>query len=207
MLSRVQLFVTPWTIWPMEFFRPEYWSGWPFPYPGDLPNPGIKPGSVTLRVDSLLRHQGSPYIVMRYWPIVFLVLSFSGVGTKYLISWQELGSVPSSFIFGRTCKGFGAKSSLNIWQNSPVKLLVLGFPLWVVFVGFCGCLKYLAELQQKNGYLCVSTSAYLRGELSIEILYMSTTSCSSVPKELFVYFFPYKGFNHQPLTILSKPSR
>ena len=87
MLSRVQLFVTPWTIWPMEFSRPEYWSGWPFPYPGDLPNPGIKPGSVTLQVDSLLRHQGSPYIVVRYLPIVFLVLSFSGVGTKYLISW------------------------------------------------------------------------------------------------------------------------
>ena len=27
---------------PMEFSRPEYWSGWPFPSPGDLPNPGIK---------------------------------------------------------------------------------------------------------------------------------------------------------------------
>ena len=27
----------------MEFCRPEYWSGWPFPSPGDLPNPGIEP--------------------------------------------------------------------------------------------------------------------------------------------------------------------
>ena len=26
----------------MEFSRPEYWSGWPFPSPGDLPNPGIE---------------------------------------------------------------------------------------------------------------------------------------------------------------------
>ena len=39
---------------PMEFSRPEYWSGKPFPSPGDLPNPGIKPRSPTLQADSLL---------------------------------------------------------------------------------------------------------------------------------------------------------
>ena len=38
----------------MEFSRPEYWSGQPFPTPGDLPNPGIEPRSPTLQVDSLL---------------------------------------------------------------------------------------------------------------------------------------------------------
>ena len=37
----------------MEFFRQEYWSGLPFPSPGDLPNPGIKPGSPALQADSL----------------------------------------------------------------------------------------------------------------------------------------------------------
>ena len=37
----------------MEFSRQEYWSELPFPSPGDLPNPGIKPRSPTLRVDSL----------------------------------------------------------------------------------------------------------------------------------------------------------
>ena len=37
----------------MEFSRPEYWSGRPFPFPGDLPNPGIKPRSPTLQADSL----------------------------------------------------------------------------------------------------------------------------------------------------------
>ena len=45
LLSRVQLFATPWTIQSMEFSRPEYWSGEPFPSPGDLPNPGINPRS------------------------------------------------------------------------------------------------------------------------------------------------------------------
>ena len=37
----------------VEFSRPEYWSGLPFPSPGDLPNPGIEPRSPTLQVDSL----------------------------------------------------------------------------------------------------------------------------------------------------------
>ena len=37
----------------MEFSRLEYWSGLPLPIPGDLPDPGIKPGSPALQVDSL----------------------------------------------------------------------------------------------------------------------------------------------------------
>ena len=36
----------------MEFSRPEYWSGEPFPTTGDLPNPGIEPRSITLQADS-----------------------------------------------------------------------------------------------------------------------------------------------------------
>ena len=49
-LNRVRLFTTPWTIsleapLSMGFPRQEYWSGLPFPSPGDLPNPGIKPES------------------------------------------------------------------------------------------------------------------------------------------------------------------
>ena len=53
MLSHVRLLVTPWTVAhqappSMGFSRQEYWSGLPLPFPGDLPNPGIKPGSPTL---------------------------------------------------------------------------------------------------------------------------------------------------------------
>ena len=44
---------TQWTIQSMEFSRPEYWSGWLFPSPGDLPNPGIEPRSPALQADSL----------------------------------------------------------------------------------------------------------------------------------------------------------
>ena len=50
--------VTPWTLTcqvplPMGFSRQEYWSGLPFPAPGDLPNPGIEPGSPALQAYSL----------------------------------------------------------------------------------------------------------------------------------------------------------
>ena len=56
-LSRVRLFVTPWTVAyqappSMGFSRQEYWSGLPFPSPGDLPNPGIKPGSPAFQADA-----------------------------------------------------------------------------------------------------------------------------------------------------------
>jgi len=62
-LSHFWLFVTSWTIQSMEFSRPEYWSGEPYPSPGDLdlPNPGVKPRSPALWVDSLpAEPQGKP---------------------------------------------------------------------------------------------------------------------------------------------------
>ena len=37
----------------MEFSRPEYWSGYTFPSPGDLPNPGMEPRFPALQADSL----------------------------------------------------------------------------------------------------------------------------------------------------------
>ena len=53
LLSRVQLSATPWAIAyqappSMGFSRQEYWSGLPFPSPGDLPDPETEPGSPTL---------------------------------------------------------------------------------------------------------------------------------------------------------------
>ena len=58
LLSRVRFFVTAWTVAyqappSMEFSRQEYWSGLSFPSPGDLPNPGIEPGSPALQADTL----------------------------------------------------------------------------------------------------------------------------------------------------------
>ena len=57
-LSRVQLFAIPWTVAyqacpSMGFSRQGYWSGLPFPSPGDLPYPGIEPGSHALQAEAL----------------------------------------------------------------------------------------------------------------------------------------------------------
>ena len=45
----------------MGFFRQEYWSGLRFPFPGDLPDPGIELGSPTMQADALPSEQpGKP---------------------------------------------------------------------------------------------------------------------------------------------------
>ena len=76
-LSRVRLFATPWTVAhqaPLSkgFSRQEYWSGLPFPSPGDLPDREIEPRCPALQVDALtseppgkptLSHKGNPRIL------------------------------------------------------------------------------------------------------------------------------------------------
>ena len=57
-LSHVRLFATPWAVayqapQSMEFSRQQYWSGLPFPSPGDLPSPGIEPESPAVQADAL----------------------------------------------------------------------------------------------------------------------------------------------------------
>ena len=58
-LSCVQLFATPWTVahqapLSMGISRQEYWSGLPFPSPGDLPDPGMETRSPALQADALI---------------------------------------------------------------------------------------------------------------------------------------------------------
>ena len=63
---------TPWTVahqapLSMEFSGQEYWRGLPYPPPGDLSNPGVKPRSPALQADTLpLGHQGSPINLQLY---------------------------------------------------------------------------------------------------------------------------------------------
>ena len=97
-LGRVQLFVAPWIVahqapLSMGFSRQEYWSGLPFPPPGDLPNPGIEPtppASPALQEDSLpLSYQGSQ--VNKYVNHYNLVLHFnstSGFSSSHVWMWE-----------------------------------------------------------------------------------------------------------------------
>ena len=77
-LSHVQLYTTRWILahqatLSMEFSRQEYWSGWPFPYPGDLLTQGLNSGLP--RCGQILYHlsyQGSPVPIMV--PLIFHLL-------------------------------------------------------------------------------------------------------------------------------------
>ena len=80
---------TPWTVacrspLSLGFSRQEYWSGLPFPHPGDLPDPGMEPTypvSAALQVDSLLlSHQGTPSLenrkMSRLFPSILVLNNF-----------------------------------------------------------------------------------------------------------------------------------
>ena len=56
----------------MGFPRQEYWSGLPFPSPGDLRNPGNKPGSTALQVNFLPSEQAGNSLLHARWPLIFV---------------------------------------------------------------------------------------------------------------------------------------
>ena len=97
-LSCVWLFVTPWTVacqapLSIGFSKQKYQSGLPCPPPGNLPNPGIRPGSPALQADSSLsKHPGKPiYIYMYlYIHIFFRFLSLICYYKVYLYLYMSI---------------------------------------------------------------------------------------------------------------------
>ena len=89
-LSRVRLFAAPWTIayqdpLSMGFSRQEYWSGLPFPSPGDLPNPGIEPRSPALQADA---SPSKPLLQLSKPLIQFSIVGWSYV-PSLLFTWGQ----------------------------------------------------------------------------------------------------------------------
>ena len=79
-LSRVRLFATPWTVarqapLSMRSLWQEYWTGLPFPSPGDLPDPGIEPRSPALQADALPSEPPGILNVVLF--NLFMVMSFN----------------------------------------------------------------------------------------------------------------------------------
>ena len=70
----------------MGFSRQECWSGWPFPSPGDLPNPGIEPRSPALQADALLSEP--PGIIHQLY---FKVKNFKEEIINHAGIWNVLG--------------------------------------------------------------------------------------------------------------------
>ena len=91
LLSHVRLFVTPWTVAyqappSMGFSRQEYWSGLPFPSPGDLPDPGIEPRSPAFQADALTSEPpGKPVATAEF-------SKFAGILSAALSQHHLLGS-------------------------------------------------------------------------------------------------------------------
>ena len=86
----------------MEFSRQEYWSSLPFPSPGDLPDPGIKPRSPALQADTLPSEPTGKLIVVishqlkhdlfytsLIWYIFHNVLNISLI-TKFTVTWKSI---------------------------------------------------------------------------------------------------------------------
>ena len=143
MLSCVQLLAIPWTVacqapLSMEFSRQEYWSGQPFPSPGDLPDPGIGPTSASqvdsffffLQVDSLLLgHLGSLNTYTPF-PNSFSIVSYSsGSDCKESAAMQQTW-VPSLGEEDLLEKGMATHSSILAsripWTEEPGGLQSMG---------------------------------------------------------------------------------
>ena len=96
LLSCVWLFMTPQTVaqqapLSMGFPRQECWSVLPFASPGDLPNPGIDPGSSSLWADSFLSGpSGKPHILFIHLSVDGRWVCFHILGYMYLFKWEFL---------------------------------------------------------------------------------------------------------------------
>ena len=118
-LSCVPLFATPrtvahWAPLSMQFSRQEYWSAFPFPFLGDLPNPGIEPGTPTLQTDSTDWAIRKPHHTLknRFKIQVILIkmyclkrVSISAVFTRnkrFCLKMET--TVGGGFMFGNACK-------------------------------------------------------------------------------------------------------
>ena len=141
-LSHARFFGTPWTIAhqappSMEFSRQEYWSGLPFPSPGDLPNPEIEPRSPTLWARALLSEpqleqiasifcdvskdfQDLKPVTCKRWKLIY-PLAFQGLGSythviKYRLTNRSLRTCIPPVYTGDTQEN---SNSLK-WSKPPL---------------------------------------------------------------------------------------
>ena len=90
-LSHVRLFATLWTVFHQAppstgFSRQEYWSGLPFPSPGNLPDPGIEPRSPALQADALPSAHIKVNLLLKIVEDTYLVLFISSISSTLLVN-------------------------------------------------------------------------------------------------------------------------
>ena len=132
----------------MEFSRQEYWSGLPFPSPGDLPHLGIKPCSSAFQADSLLSElPGKPSSVQ------FSYSAVSDSATPWTIACQASLSITNS---RRLLK------LMSIQLVMPSKHLILCHPLFLLPSIFPGIRVFANE-----SVLCITWPKYWSFSFSI----------------------------------------
>ena len=126
--------MTPWTItyqapWSTGFSRQEYWSGLPFPSPGDLPNPGIEPGSPTRQAVSLSseppgkprREQNIPPAlpVSAHWQVKIALLPQSGMLPQGDVFFSVCYCLPKKLLGLQGQLGWGIWGSCSHLARGP----------------------------------------------------------------------------------------
>ena len=163
----------------MGFYRQEYWSGLPFPSPGDLPNPGIEPASPALQAGSLpLSHQGSPskYTGSCVIPTVKLPL----------LPTQRFPVSPCSELLPSLPPGRPATASFSV-------LLVLPFLdcryEWnhTLYLVFCFCFISTSTMPFRFIHTAAGTRSAFLLLLSSIPLCGCTAICISIPQQMNIY--------------------
>ena len=124
-LSCAWLFATAWTVahqapLSMGFSRQEYWSGLPFPYPGDLPNPEIKPGSPALQANCLPSEPPGKSQRMKTTPLKGIMLTHSTVlpGGIVPVVWDDKWVWMRTVAGGIDCVGtWGGAFALRVRED------------------------------------------------------------------------------------------
>ena len=123
----------------MEFSRPEHWSGLPFPSPGDLPNPRMKPRSPVLQADSLpAEPQESPIFIYTYITHIYLKLFSSNI----FISLEIFQMLKLSWLHKQIVQWI----LLEYFTNNCGRTWAKGFKKQVIFIRKKKCVQSLLLL-------------------------------------------------------------
>ena len=124
---------------PMDFSRRKYWSGLPFPFPGSLPDPGIKPRSLALYLDSLPSElPGNPLIVKLFIiNSVFLSVVLTASSVKILCV---------SVIFS------GCPKLFHLSFYPALILFIFNYYTFIIFQDLCQDRSLLLFMIFRNGW-------------------------------------------------------
>ena len=139
-LSRVWLIVTSWTVahqapLSMGFSRQEYWSGLPFPPPGDLPNPGLDPVSPVLggrfftaeppnlfcfELDSIWMHFNIINIFSFHSFVYKILHRNSQITYLFWYPWEYNNNLNVDFRHCSLTHSFPIQNYFHLWRKSPI---------------------------------------------------------------------------------------